>query len=386
MNVVIVDIEITGHHSEYIDHLIEYLLNHSTNDTYYFVVHPEFITRFKTIVSKTKNCSHIHWHPVKPKEIESLVNLSIAKKSFRAYRLVQNYAHKLKADIVYLQHFNIFQLALAFKRANFKIKGILFNQFFRMSSKSLKEKLKYFRKFTITKLYCLNPSVEKVFVLNDLETVRNFNRKFSTNIFSVLNDPIPNLTPLENFDIYANYGISYEKKILLHFGSLASRKGTLEIIEAAKLIPKDMQNEFTILLVGKPENSKIEKEIFENIVTSNKNSETKVIWDNNFVSNSTMKSLFDQCSAVVIPYKNPEASSGILGHAIAAKKPVITTGKGLLKALVEENNFGILLEEVNPLIIANAFLKISTTKVSNETYTNYLEEHTTIKFSNQLLN
>ena len=65
-----------------------------------------------------------------------------------------------------------------------------------------------------------------------------------------------------------------------------------------------------------------------------------------------MKSLLDQCYAIVIPYKNPESSSGILGHAAASNKPVITTGKGLLKELVEQYSLGLLIDEVKPELIA----------------------------------
>ncbi len=43
-----------------------------------------------------------------------------------------------------------------------------------------------------------------------------------------------------------------------------------------------------------------------------------------------MKSYFEQTDYFLIPYKNVESSSGILGHAIAAGKPVIATDKGLI--------------------------------------------------------
>src|SRR5690606_33586875 len=65
-----------------------------------------------------------------------------------------------------------------------------------------------------------------------------------------------------------------------------------------------------------------------------------------------MKSMLDQCYAVVIPYRNPEASSGILGHAAAAGKPVIATGKGLLKKLIGRYHLGLLVEGVEPALIA----------------------------------
>ncbi len=385
MNVLFFESEITGHHSEYIDHVVAQLLRNPEEHTYHFVVHPDFENRFPNIVENANKCKYINWHHIQGELLASIAQLSIGKKSFKEYHLVENFAERLQADMVYLMHFNTFQLALALKRSRYKIRGILFNQFLRMTPKTWSEWLKYYRKYWVTKLYCMNPAIDKVFVLNDLDAVVGFNKKFNTNVFSVLYDPIPNLSPLKDFDIRNTYDIRPENEIFLHFGSLATRKGTFEVIEAASLIPKALQRKVTILLVGKPENESIGEQISAHILSNRKRSDVQIIWENSFVSNQTMKSLFLQCSAVLMPYKNPEASSGILGHAIAAKKPVITTGKGLLKELVEENNFGILLEEVKPITIAKALLKIRDIKTTDAAYETYLKMHTTAEFSTQLL-
>ena len=385
MNVLFFESEITGHHSEYIDHMVAHLLRNPDDHTYHFVVHPDFENRFPNIVENANESKNINWHQIQREHITSLETLSIAKKSFEEYHLVENFAERLRADMVYLMHFNTFQLALALKRSRFKIRGILFNQFLRMTPKTWSERLTYYRKYWVTKLYCMNPAIDKVFVLNDLDAVLGFNKKFNTKVFSVLYDPIPNLSPLKDFDIHSTYDIRPENEIFLHFGSLASRKGTFEVLEAASLLPKAHQRKVTILLVGKPENKTTEQQISAQILSNRKRSDVQIIWENSFVSNQTMKSLFLQCSAVLMPYKNPEASSGILGHAIAAKKPVITTGKGLLKELVEENNFGILLEEVKPMTVAKAFLKIRDIRTTDLAYETYLKRHTTNEFSTQLL-
>ena len=71
-----------------------------------------------------------------------------------------------------------------------------------------------------------------------------------------------------------------------------------------------------------------------------------------------MKSLFDNCNIVLMPYKNPEASSGILGHAMASDKKVITTGQGLLKEMVLINNLGYLLSEVTSKSIASKMCEV----------------------------
>lgn len=386
MNIILFDSEITGHHSEYLDHIVTYLVTNPSNDIYNFVVHPDFGIKFKNIASKSDKNPNIIWHALKPEEIASLKHLSIAKRSFAEFSLVEYYAKELIADTVYLLHFNAFQLALTVKRPQFKIKGILFNQFFRMAPKRWKEKMKYSRKYLITKLYCTNSAIESVFVLNDSKSVTLFNQKFDTDIFKMLPDPIPDIEPLHDFLLREKYNLHTKKKIFLHFGSLAVRKGTLDVIEAATAIPAEKQNDIVILLVGKAESTATEQQMQERIAHARKYSAVEIIWENHFVSNALMKSLFLQSTAVVMPYKNPEASSGILGHALAAKKPVIITGKGLLRELVEEHNFGILLDSISPKSIAQALLEVQDIRADTKSYIDYINEHTPIKFAEILMN
>lgn len=55
------DIQITGHHTEYINHLVDYLLiNNNLNDEYFFVVHPDFSKRFSGIVAKAKQLTNVN--------------------------------------------------------------------------------------------------------------------------------------------------------------------------------------------------------------------------------------------------------------------------------------------------------------------------------------
>lgn len=385
MNIVLFDIYISGHHSEYINHIVNYIVEKKTNDSYYFVVHPNFTTKFEDIVLKSEKTNSIHWQPVTEEEIQSLSNLSMIKKSFVEYRLVEKYAKRLKSSLVYLLYFNDFQLALAFHKPKFKIRGIIFQQFSRMSKNTWKEKLKYYRKYYTTKFFLKNSQIVGLFVLNDTKTASYFNSEFRTDIFKVLPDPIPKLEPLANFNIFQKYSIKPEKQIFLHFGSLAVRKGTFEVIDAARFIPEQLQNKTVILIVGRGDSVITSEKIKSCINSVRQSSKVEIIWVDDFVSSPLMKSIFMQCKAVLMPYKNAEASSGILGHAIASSKPVIATGEGLLKELVEQNNFGILIPKISPENIAKAMIAVKSSIENNLHYEEYIEEHTSEKFAKILI-
>ncbi|MGK9120867.1 glycosyltransferase [Olivibacter jilunii] len=346
--VLIVDFMITGHHSEYIDHLLTYLQQRGDARQYIFLTHPDFASTFPAIANKTAYPDGAKLETITLEEWNNFQKKNLLGKSFYGLQLVSKYAEEFNSRRVLLLYFNFFQFALLFVRPKFTISGILFLQFYRMSKKGLKNRLKYHRKYWTTKLLMLNKKIKRIYVLNDEGTVAYLNQTFKVSTFKMLPDPIPQLSPLVDFNVYQHYHIATNKQILLHIGALDERKGTFEFLRAAAYISKGIQQNLVFLLVGKGNKERLSEEIEKVEKLTN----VQIIWDNQFISNEMMKALFDQCHAVVIPYKNPEASSGILGHAAAANKMVITTGKGLLKEIVSKYGLGLLIEEVSPELIA----------------------------------
>jgi glycosyltransferase involved in cell wall biosynthesis len=297
---------------------------------------------------------------------------------------VQEYATKFNTKEVFLLYFNIFQLALIFKRPSFEIKGILFLQFYRMQKNTALEKLKYYRKYWITKAYCLNPKIKKVYILNETKTVSFLNTQFKTNKFQVLADPIPVYEEEHEFDAYKYYKIPRNKKILLHPGAIDPRKGTYEIIEAVDLLKDKETEEYAILIVGKAK-ADIEGLVLEKI-TALKNKGFTIVFDNSFVSNERLKSLFVQSFAVLMPYKNPEASSGILGHSAAALKCVMVTDSGLLADVVKTNRLGVLIGQPLSTDIAEGIKKLCNFAIDKKLATKFVAEHNIEGFASSLLN
>lgn len=379
------DIQITGHHSEYIGHLVDYLfVNNDLTDEYFFVVHPDFLNQFAEISSKAQQLSNVTWIEITINEFKKSQQGGLIRNSFSIYKLMDSYAIRYKVNQVCVLYFNSFQIPFIIYRPKYVLSGILFLQFYRMSKSTIKDKLKYYRKYYITKLYSLNPQLKRVFILNDEKTAEYLNEEFNTTVFQMLPDPIPVLTPLAHFDIYEHYNIERTRKIFLHIGSLGDRKGTFEIIGAAKLIASETQKDVAILLVGKASERESEL-IYQNVEKAAEESNVTVLWDNQFVSSEMMKSLFDQCAAVLIPYKNAEASSGILGHAVVANKFVIATGKGLLKEMVENYNLGVVISEVSPKCVAEAIINSKYYAIDYAKFHSFKEKHKVNEFAQQII-
>jgi glycosyltransferase involved in cell wall biosynthesis len=379
------NLRLTGHHSEYVGHLVDYLYLNKDENSYIFILHPDFSKRFPVIADKARQITNVTWILATSDEYKNIGTGGMLKKTFSEYKLMHKYAVAYGVDFVCLLYFNTFQLACAFYRPSYKISGILFLQFFRMEKSGLKGKIKYYRKYLTTLGYSLNAKISSVFILNDRKGCEYLNNEFRTGIFKMLPDPIPELEPLNGFNIYEHYNIEPGRKIFLHIGGLGDRKGTFEIIDAAKSISDENQPDVAILLVGNAANKITEEAMLKKINEATDSTKVQVVWDNQFVSNSMMKSIFEQCSVVLIPYKNTEASSGILGHAVAANKYVIATGKGLIKELIQENDFGVLIDSITPFEIASKIESFLPLQLNNHLSSQFLKSHTPKEFAELII-
>lgn len=382
MKILIFDILITGHHSEYISHFAEFLQTCDGQNKYIFVVNHQFSNRFPLISQKITDSVNLKLIEIEKEEFMISQKGGLLKMSFSWYKLMNQYAIQFDVDHVILLYLNTFQLALFFFRPSYTISGILFQQFRRMQVKNWKDKVKYVRKYLFTQCIVRNNSIKRIHVLNDQGSVDYFNSEFDTSIFEMLPDPVPEISPLPKFDIYSHYRLNRNKIIILHIGSLEDRKGTFEVANSVSLIEESNRERVTVLIVGETKEDKLK------ILLKNQTAKypEMLIWDNQFVSNEMMKSLFEQCDIVLMPYKNSEASSGILGHALASGKAVITTGQGLLKEIVLDTKCGFLIDIVTPANISKA---ISYLININKLYFNgeaYLESHSPYIFVNKMIN
>ena len=61
MNILIYETEITGHHSEFISHLVNYICKSTTDDFFTFIVNPRFSFTFPVLAEKIKNHTNIQF-------------------------------------------------------------------------------------------------------------------------------------------------------------------------------------------------------------------------------------------------------------------------------------------------------------------------------------
>ena len=382
------DIEITGHHTEYISHLIDFITQNTDKTQYFFVLHPMFNLRFPEIREKALTCQYITLIEITNDELEKINTGNSLTKSINNYRLLIKYADKLHANSLFALHFNAFIFPLFINRPKYEISGILFHPFYRIEKSSFMSNLRYLRKYIQTWLITRNRQIKTVFILNDNKTTNYLNRQFKTNIFRVLPDPIPEWSSIPDFSIHEKYSIKNARRIFLHIGALEERKGTFEILDSFNSLNSETRKNICLLIVGKA-NSDTHQVILRKISDlKTRFPEVEIIYKNEFIANSLMKSLFEQSQFVLVPYKNTESSSGIIGHAIAAGSIIIGSNKGLLGELINSYEHSITLDEINPQSIAIAINKALSEFNCTQKYPiwkEYVDSHTSESFSRIML-
>lgn len=387
MNILVYDHKILGHHSEYLNHIVEYLKDlNSYEDTYYFVVNENFKKVCSGIYNEVKNHKNIHFIEVEIEEPEKLIVSNRFLRSFNNFKIVDKYAKKLKIDICYLMHMNVFQIAIGLRKTSYKIRGILFMQFTNMTINSFKSLYFYLRRYFPLLLCMRNKRLDSVFLLNDHKSVYELNRQFKkNNVFKYLADPIPNLEVDTSCDLRKGYMLRENTKVFLHFGGLSDRKGVLEIVGAADYVTKDIQENIVLLIAGRAQCPKFRSTLEAMVERANVKTNVHVIWDNEYISNGKMAGLFELCDYVLIPYKNSEGSSGILGHAINANTPVIGPSIGLLGELIRKYEMGHCLREISSIEIAEVINNYESIVCNENSFKEFLNDHRPNKFVKQLL-
>jgi glycosyltransferase involved in cell wall biosynthesis len=203
---------------------------------------------------------------------------------------------------------------------------------------------------------------------------------------------VPELTPEPGLDIRKQFGISKDRKLFLHIGSLLKRKGTLDILDAFLFLSPDETARFALLIVGKasPEmdtliRSKIE--MLNNLqpATCNLQPATCIRYLNEFLSPEVFKSCIDQSDLVLVPYRYAESSSGVAGHAFAAGKPLLGVRKGLLGEMVAEYGSGIFIDEYGPASIAKGIKRALTAELTGKTSLRFLQMHSKEAFAAKII-
>jgi glycosyltransferase involved in cell wall biosynthesis len=364
---------IEGHHLEYLHHLYikagDKKLEHSV-----FVVHPDFL--------KVKN--KFHWPDFSNVTLLLIDDLEIVKLKrwtvFRSFVL----CILLKKYIKVHNPTNIFLISLMsfipfitlFVNKKVRFSGIVYLIYLYRWDKAntitrIFDSIKYLV-FSNFKIF------ENIYLLNDKIAPKYLNKKFKTDVFKYLPDPFIPINEDKIRNLRDEFLVAKDKIICLHFGAMTERKGTLDILRAICLAEKEVIKNYTFVFAGRVLLD-INESFYDLLLQAQL--KTQIIVFDEFVDYNFIGCLCLTSDLILIPYKNTEQSSGVIGYAAQFSVPVVAPKHGLLGKLVRNYKLGYLLTETNAEGLSK-FLSINQNiKKINSIYTN---ERTVDSFSNHI--
>lgn len=347
MKYLITDLNITlnGHKFGFVNNLLHYAGKNRPHDEFVFLVnrsadfHLESPYPHITVIS-----------PAEEEQMALQAQPGLLRKSQAEWAVIDREARRCECRRLILMELDLYQVAISRSRAPYKISGIWFRPYARMEpeGRGLLQKIRFWRfrlqKQMVIKLALRNPSLDKIFILND-EQMPGWldNKRFFT-----LPDPWFDYPMAEGFDLRKHYAIPDDHLILLQFGYADERKNNENIIAALNGIP---HSNITLLIIGKFRPG------YENELKQLKTGSFRMITRDEFISDEEMESTFHQSDVILRMNVNFFGSSGVVGIAARHDKPVIVSDTGVMAELVKKYRLGDVVDPYDPEAIRNTILR-----------------------------
>lgn len=342
-----------GHHGEFLENVIYGLPKAFSVDCVVFT-HPDLKSRLKA--AKTDCDSGVSLRYL---DVVQLDRLSDAKSPFERGRLELNIVEEACINYgihkVLIMHMNIHQYALSMmsNKPDISVRGILLDPYtpirraHTFKQKAFASVTALRKRFQFRLMFC-NPQIDRVFLLNDARVAEELNRSYFKRLpFSSIADPIPAV--VSRCEALAESKVNESQRYtFLLIGSMAPRKGCLMVLKAMQQMTGDELSQIRLRLVGK---FRVEEVDYRADVLSaiqdlqSKCPNVDIGVEDRYVDFSEMNAELMSADCILVPYIEFYGSSGVLGHACRAGKPVIACEEGLIGELVSKLEIGLT---VNP--------------------------------------
>lgn len=362
--ILLFDLASTGHHSVYINHLVQHWHHTQIPGKLCVVVSPQFIDRHSDVVARSMQSEHstIEFTAISEAEYAAFqAEKSLIARSWSEWNLFCQYARQLKATEGILMYLDSLQLPLCWGKASpCPVSGIYFRPAFHYEKlleqrPSGKERLRQWRQqFTLAQLL-RNRQLKTLFCLDPfaIAEIQKLHPNTQAKILP-LADPV-HIEPTDEVvrsQFKQDLGIEAGRQVFLMFGELNSRKGIFPVLQALQQIPIEMAQKICLLLAG-PINAEQRSRI-EAAIGSVKATPVQVILRDRYLKGQEVQLCFDTADRVFATYQRHVGMSSVLAHAAATQTPVIASHYGLLGAIARQYELGITIDATDPAQIANA--------------------------------
>ena len=368
---MIYDTYVSGHHLEYLHHI--YMSIVEDGNQYVFVV-PKTFDAVKSKLAWPQK-SNVTFEYINEDDLAKIEGGYLVSH-WRKARLAAKYIKRFSPDSVFcIELIVLLPFLPLFVSHRVKITGILYRlipyEWKKLSySKKIKDAIEL---IMLAKSRCIKTPL----CLNDTSCACYYNKRLHTDKFDSIVDPVVMLK-YEPKSIRGQFNVSAQEKIILHFGGLTGRKGSLMIMETI-YGNQDLLNDKVFVFAGVVD-SDIKKQFYE--VFNRLKDTGRVFLFDTFCTYQFIADLCYSCDCILAPYKNVSYSSGLVGYASLYGKTIIGPGRGLIGKLIRKNSLGITLSELNKECLVDA---LSKKKAYIERSSDYAETNTVRAFSSKVM-
>ncbi|BAZ11076.1 putative N-acetylglucosaminyltransferase [Calothrix sp. NIES-4071] len=358
------DLCVKGHHSSYIQRLIEYWQGKKLSGQLDIVVSPKFFKRHGGVVALSSE--NVKFTAITDEE-EANLNSRKSKvarnlRNLKEWNIYTKYAKYLQASHSLLMYFDTCGLPLAWGvKSPCPFSGIYFRPTFHYNEftdyqPSWKDRLQETRERFIMSRILGNNQLQTLFCLDPF-AVKHLN-KFNKNVKAVhLPDPVEilNSSEIQPSSFKENLGVEPGRRIFLLFGTITARKGIYQLLESLLLLPSEVCQKLCLLIVGE---SEIQEELEKLIANICQVKPIQIIRRYEFIPDSEIQTYFQLTDFVLAPYQRHVGMSGILLLGAAALKPVLSSNYGLMGEMVQRNQLGLTVDTTKPEDIASGLTRL----------------------------
>jgi glycosyltransferase involved in cell wall biosynthesis len=398
-NIMLFDLAVGGHHPEYIQHLADYWEKEALSGNLYIVVSPKFFEEHNDVINSVLNYypSQIKFISITQDEdwdFRKQSNYLI--RTFKQWQIFCKYSIELRISHCLIMYFDNWQFLLTLGvNSPCPFSTIYFRPAFHYHEfvnhvTSWKEVIRQWRQKLLLFRILQNPNLRFLFCLDPF-AVKHIAQLSNRVRIIHLPDPVRSI----DSDCYkveqlkTRVGIDRERRVFLLFGSLNSRKGVYQLLEAIQMLPSSLCKRLCLLLAGSvshSDKSQIEKLIAE----ISQVLPIQIIIRDEFIPQSEVQLYFQAADVILAPYQRHVGMSGILMQAAAVQKPVLASDYGLMGEITRWYELGLTVDSTKPQAIVQGlthFLLESPDCFCNFTKMRQLaEQNTAERFSTTIFN
>ena len=360
-----------GHHSTYLRHIINFWKSHKTLGKLTLVLSDMYLEWHSDIIDMAKDKNNIDLVIMSPAEGEYLEILKRQEYSdsnemldlkVRAFSLIDeetrlfcHYAQKIKPSKALIPY--------CCTRRMVSMTGVAlpcpFSTIHFTPVFHLKENIQYLsdkddrivkmqEKYMFSR-FIKHPQLQTIFCLDNL-AAEAINKLFKTDKAIYLPDPVQEMKAIDRAKLLLlkkDLDIEKDRTVFLLFGAIASRKGIYNILDAIFLVPKELSQKLTLLIVGHitEEEEKIKSKV-EFLRQSRPEVQIREKYE--FIPENQVALYFQVADVILATYLRHPGMSGILLLAAAAKKPVLSSEYGLMGTVTQKYSLGLTIDAVKP--------------------------------------